>query len=76
MGVISSRSREASLTPNYIRVKASAKCYSSNLGAKPRGRKKAVPGVGEKPYSCTEKRKTISLASSAPVQQLDRVGSG
>ena len=29
MGVISCRSREASLTPNYIRVKAPAKCYSS-----------------------------------------------
>ena len=45
MGVISCRSREASLIPNYIRVKASARCYSSNLGAKPRGRKNAVPGV-------------------------------
>ena len=64
------------LIPNYIRVKASAKCSSSNLGAKPRGREKFVPGVGDKPYICTETEKTISLTSSAPLQQLERVGSG
>ena len=75
MGVISCRSREASLIPNYIRVEASAKCYSSNLAAKPRGRIKAVPGVGERPDSYT-KSKMIPLASSAPMQQLERVGSG
>ena len=44
MGVISCRSREASLIPNYIRVKASAKCYSSNLGAKPGDGIRPSPG--------------------------------
>ena len=74
MGVISCRSREA--FPTYIRAKASAKCYSSSLGAKTRGRKKAVPGVGEKAGQLYIKSKTIPLASVAPLQQLERVGRG
>ena len=51
MGVISCRSREASLIPNDIRVKASAKCYSSNLGAKPGGGKNPSPGREKSPIA-------------------------
>ena len=47
MGVISCRSREASLIQNYIRVEASAKCYSSNIGEN--------PGDGRKPSPRWEK---------------------
>ena len=49
-----------------LRVKRSAKCYSSNLGAKPRGRKKAVPGVGEKPDRCTDKARRSHLHRRLP----------
>ena len=45
MGVISCRSREASLIPNYLRVKATTKSYCSDLGTKNRGRQKGIPGM-------------------------------
>ena len=44
MDVTSCHSREASLIPNYIRVKASAKYYSSNLGANPGNGRRPSPG--------------------------------
>ena len=39
--------RKAALIPNYIRIKATAECYNSNLGTKRRGRKKVIPGLGK-----------------------------
>ena len=47
-------SREDSSVHTYVRVTASRKYRSTYLGAKPRGRKKTVPGVGKKPTGCRE----------------------
>ena len=64
--------------PNPTHEKKTAKTWVSHLGPKPRGRKKAVPGVGESLIAVQKKKddQTIPLASSAPVQQLERVRSG
>ena len=45
MGVISCRSREASLIPNYIRINATTECYRSNLGPKGGDAGGVSPGV-------------------------------
>ena len=55
MGVISCRSREASLIPNYIRVNASAKCFSSNLEEKNGDGRRTFPGW-EKSLIAVQKR--------------------
>ena len=39
--------RRASFIPNYIRVKATTKCYCSNFRNQIRGRTKGIPGWGE-----------------------------
>ena len=45
MCLISCRSREASLIPNYVIIKATTKCYCGNLGTKNRGHQKGIPGM-------------------------------
>ena len=45
MRVIYHRSREASVIPIYIRVKATAKCYCSNVGKEKWGPSKGIPGM-------------------------------
>ena len=49
MGVISCRSREASLIPNYIRINATTECYGVILDPKSGDAGSVSPGVGKKP---------------------------
>ena len=45
--MISCRSREASLLSNYIRVKATTKCYCTKFGTKTGDATKGIPGLGK-----------------------------
>ena len=73
MGVISCRSRAASIIPNYIRVKATTKYYCSNLGTKTWDARRAPPGC-EKACCRSSGSKARPLASSGDLQQHEIVG--
>ena len=63
MGVTSCRSREASVMPTYIRVKATSKCFCGNVGTKSRGGRRASPECSKSLFRLRWKRKTRNVYS-------------
>ena len=74
MGVISCRSREASLISKYIRVKASSICYISHLGENPGDG--IIPSPGwEKSLIAVQKKQddsTCIVGSRAAAREIRR----
>ena len=71
MGVISCRSREGSVIPNYVRVKATSKRYCSNVGTENWGRPKGIPGCEKACFGYSES-KASTLASSGDLHKHEK----